>query len=57
MARGASRAPLTVSHLVTRPGGKGNVVILSEEEFTGSRETGHPPGSQTNAARLLASIR
>jgi antitoxin YefM len=43
--------------LVTRQGGKGNVVILSEEEFAGWQETVHLLSSPTNAARLLASIR
>jgi antitoxin YefM len=43
--------------LVTRQGGKGNVVILSEEEFAGWQETVHLLSSPRNAARLLASIR
>jgi antitoxin YefM len=43
--------------LVTRQGGKGNVVILSEEEFTGWQETVHLLSSPRNAARLLDSIR
>ena len=43
--------------LVTRQGGKGNVVILSEEEFTGWQETVHLLSSPKNAARLLTSIR
>ena len=43
--------------LVTRQGGKGNVVILSEEEFSGWQETVHLLSSPRNAARLLASIR
>jgi antitoxin YefM len=43
--------------LVTRQGGKGNVVILSEEEFAGWQETVHLLNSPKNAARLLASIR
>jgi len=43
--------------LVTRQGGKGNVVILSEEEFAGWRETVHLLSSPKNAERLLASIR
>jgi antitoxin YefM len=47
------RAPL----LVTRQGGKGNVVILSEDEFAGWQETVHLLSSPKNAARLLASIR
>ena len=43
--------------LVTRQGGKGNVVILSEAEFAGWQETVHLLSSPKNAARLLASIR
>jgi antitoxin YefM len=43
--------------LVTRQGGKGNVVILSEEEFAGWQETVRLLSSPRNAARLLASIR
>lgn len=43
--------------VVTRQGGKGNVVILSEEEFAGWMETVHLLSSPKNAARLLASIR
>ena len=45
------------SLLVTRQGGKGNVVILSEAEFAGWQETVHLLSSPKNAARLLASIR
>jgi antitoxin YefM len=43
--------------LVTRQGGKGNVVILSEEEFAGWQETVHLLSSPRNAARLLAATR
>ena len=43
--------------LVTRQGGKGNVVILSEEEFAGWRETVRLLSSPKNAARLQTSIR
>jgi antitoxin YefM len=43
--------------LVTRQGGKGNVVILSEEEFAGWQETVHLLSSPRNASRLLAAIR
>jgi antitoxin YefM len=43
--------------VVTRQGGKGNVVILSEEEFQGWQETVHLLGNPANAARLLRSIR
>ena len=48
-----SRAPT----LVTRQGGKGNVVIPSEEEFEGWQETVHLMSSPANAERLLRSIR
>ncbi len=47
----ANRAPL----LVTRQG-HGNVVVMSEAEFEGWRETVHLLRSPTNASRLLASI-
>jgi antitoxin YefM len=43
--------------VVTRQGGKGNVVILSEEEFQGWQETVHLLSNPANAARLLRSIR
>jgi antitoxin YefM len=43
--------------VVTRQGGKGNVVILPEEEFQGWQETIHLLGNPANAARLLRSIR
>ncbi len=42
---------------VTRQAGKGNVVLLSEEEFAGWQETVHLLRSPANAARLLESIR
>lgn len=48
-----SRAPI----LVTRHAGKGNVVILSEQEFEGWQETVHLLSSPANAKRLLRSIR
>jgi antitoxin YefM len=48
-----SRAPI----LVTRQGGKGNVVLLSEEEFAGWQETVHLLRSPANAEWLLSSIR
>ena len=48
----SSHAPI----LVTRQGGKGNVVILSEEEFEGWQETVHLMGNPANARRLLRSI-
>ncbi len=43
--------------IVTRQGGKGNVVIMAEEEFAGWQETVHLLSSPQNAARLLASVR
>lgn len=42
---------------VTRQNGKGNVVILSEEEFEGWQETVHLLRSPANAKRLLRSAR
>ena len=48
-----SRAPI----VVTRQGGKGNVVMLSEEEFAGWQETVHLLSNPANAERLLRSIR
>ncbi len=48
-----SRAPL----VVTRPGGKGNVVMLAEAEFAGWQETVHLLRSPENAKRLLRAIR
>ena len=47
-----SRAPL----LVTRQGGKGNVVLISEDEFEGWQETVHLLRSPANAERLLRSV-
>ena len=43
--------------LVTRQGGKGNVVILSEAEFSGWQETVRLLSSPRNADRLRSSIR
>jgi antitoxin YefM len=43
--------------VVTRQGCKGNLVVLSEEEFAGWQETVHLLSSPKNAARLMASIR
>jgi antitoxin YefM len=48
-----SRAPI----VVTRQGGKGNVVMLSEAEFAGWQETVHLLSNPANADRLLRSIR
>ncbi|MBP0466898.1 type II toxin-antitoxin system prevent-host-death family antitoxin [Roseomonas sp. PWR1] len=42
--------------LVTRQGGKGNVVLISEEEFRGWQETVHLMASPANAARLMRSL-
>ena len=47
-----SRSPVTVM----RPG-KGDVVLLSAEEFAGMEETIHLLRSPANAERLLRSIR
>ncbi len=46
------RAPITV----TRQGGKGNVVMLSAEEFSGWQETVHLLSSPRNAERLLRGV-
>ncbi len=43
--------------VVTRQGDKGNVVVISEDEFAGWQETVHLLSSPKNAARLMASIR
>jgi antitoxin YefM len=43
--------------VVTREGGKGNVVLISEADFGGWQETVHLLSSPKNAERLLASIR
>jgi antitoxin YefM len=48
-----SRAPI----VVTRPGGKGPVVMLSLAEFEGWQETVHLLGSPRNAEVLLRSIK
>ena len=42
--------------IVTRQGGKGNVVLISEAEFAGWQETVHLLRSPANAHRLLRSI-
>lgn len=49
----ADREPL----VVTRQGGKANLVVLSEEEFAGWQETVHLLNSPRNAERLMESIR
>jgi antitoxin YefM len=46
------RAPL----LVTRQGGRGNVVILSADDYAGWEETVYLLSSPANAERLIASI-
>lgn len=46
-----SRAPI----LVTRQGGKGDAVLLSEAEFEGWQETVHLLSNPANAQRLLLS--
>ena len=43
--------------VVTRQGGKGNLVVMSEDEFTSWQETVHLLNSPANAERLMASIR
>ena len=47
-----TRAPV----VVTRQGGKGNVVLLSEDEFAGWQETVHLLSSPRNADRLLRGV-
>ncbi|ODT18122.1 MAG: hypothetical protein ABS35_24315 [Kaistia sp. SCN 65-12] len=49
----ADREPL----VVTRPAGRGNVVIMAEEEFAAWQETVHLLGSPANAKRLIASAK
>ena len=48
----ADRAPI----LVTRQGAKGNVVLISAEEFAGWQETVHLLHNPANARRLLHSV-
>lgn len=48
-----TRAPI----VVTRQGGKANVVMMSEAEFSGWQETVHLLSSPKNAERLLRSVR
>ena len=43
--------------IVTRQGGRGNVVILSEDEFEGWQETVHLLSSPRNAERLMRAMR
>ena len=42
--------------IVSRPGGKGNVVIMSEDDYSGWLETVHLLSSPRNAERLMSSI-
>ena len=48
----STRAPI----IITRKAGKGSVVLMSEEEFSGWQETVHLLSSPRNAERLLRSI-
>jgi antitoxin YefM len=43
--------------VITRQGGKGNLVVMSEDEFAGWQETVHLLSSPKNAERLMASVR
>lgn len=43
--------------VVTRQGGRGNVVMISEVEFAGWQETVHLLSSPRNAERLLRGVR
>lgn len=43
--------------VITRQGGKGNVVLMSEAEFAGWQETVHLLSSPRNAERLLRGVR
>jgi antitoxin YefM len=43
--------------VVTRQGGKSNVVMISEAEFAGWQETVHLLSSPKNAERLLRGVR
>ncbi len=47
-----ARAPV----VVTRQGGKGNVVMMAEAEFAGWQETVHLLSSPRNAERLLRGV-
>lgn len=48
-----NREPL----VVTRSGGKSNLVVMSEAEFASWQETVHLLSSPRNAERLMASVR
>lgn len=43
--------------VVTRRGGKPNLVVMSEDEFAGWQETVHLLSSPRNAQRLMAALR
>jgi antitoxin YefM len=43
--------------VVTRPHGKGNVVVMSEAEFAGWQETVHLLSSPRNAESLMDSVK
>jgi len=43
--------------VVTRSGGKGNLVVMSEAEFAGWQETVHLLSIPKNAERIMASVR
>jgi antitoxin YefM len=43
--------------IVTRAGGKDNVVVISEAEFAGWQETVHLLSSPKNAERLMTALR
>ena len=43
--------------VVTRQGGRGNVVLMAEDEFAGWQETVHLLSSPRNAERLLRGLR
>lgn len=42
--------------LITRPGGKENMVLMSAHDFAGWQETAYLLSSRANAAHILASI-
>jgi antitoxin YefM len=48
-----TRAPI----VVTRQGNKGNVILISEEEFAGWQDTVHLLSSPKNAERLRRGVR
>lgn len=46
-----------LKRLIVTRGGRGNVMVMSEAEFTGWKETVHLLSSPRNAARLMESVR